>query len=182
MDPTRQLVPWSVFGELVTALTATPRGIFEAVDLWPHIAAIAFAEKVRGEQGYQLGTQCLGLLYRLESLRDLEASYIGSHLVRPAEQSTIWMDSTGELKPRQSQQARPFSGDQASMARLLNRHFLSDLLSASALGFVGDVVCQLLVEKRSLPKDLPDLDWRHRGEDHFEPRRLMALTLFSGVP
>ncbi|CAL1153518.1 unnamed protein product, partial [Cladocopium goreaui] len=54
----------------------------------------------------------------------------------------------------------------------------SDLLSASALGFIGDVVCQILIEKRPAPKEIEDLKWGHE-EGKFDVRRLWALTLFS---
>ncbi|CAK9059619.1 unnamed protein product [Durusdinium trenchii] len=68
------------------------------------------------------------------------------------------------------------------MARrwLPDRHFCSDLLSASALGFLGDLVCQLVVEKRKPPQELSDLRWGHH-EGHFEPQRLWALTVFGGA-
>ena len=55
----------------------------------------------------------------------------------------------------------------------------SDLLSASALGFIGDVVCQLWIEKRTAPKEIADLKWDHQDEQKFDARRLWALTLFS---
>ncbi|CAK9066054.1 unnamed protein product [Durusdinium trenchii] len=69
-----------------------------------------------------------------------------------------------------------------TMARrwLPDRHFCSDLLSASALGFLGDLVCQLVVEKRKPPQELSDLRWGHH-EGHFEPQRLWALTVFGGA-
>ncbi|CAL1153517.1 unnamed protein product, partial [Cladocopium goreaui] len=56
----------------------------------------------------------------------------------------------------------------------------SDLLSASALGFIGDVVCQILIEKRPAPKEIEDLKWGHE-EGKFDVRRLWALTLFSSA-
>ncbi|CAE7940841.1 MPV17L2, partial [Symbiodinium necroappetens] len=52
----------------------------------------------------------------------------------------------------------------------------------SILGFVGDVVCQLAVERRRSPKEIADLDITKpsRSGEEFDARRLASLTFFSG--
>ena len=65
------------------------------------------------------------------------------------------------------------------------RHALArDMISAGALGFAGDVVCQLGAERRRLPESPDKWRWRERGEPAhdesvFDPRRLASLTAFN---
>ena len=61
------------------------------------------------------------------------------------------------------------------------RSLLRDVGSATVLGLVGDIACQLLVERRALPAKLT---WRRDGdlrEDEFDARRVGALTVFNGA-
>ena len=64
------------------------------------------------------------------------------------------------------------------------RALASDVCSASMLGCVGDLICQLGAERRSLSLD--SMRWRKSGEEPidqhtFDPRRLASLTFFGGV-
>ena len=57
--------------------------------------------------------------------------------------------------------------------------------SAAALGFIGDVMCQLGPERRSLPP-LSEMRWRKNGdpphdESQFDPRRLVSITAFNAA-
>ena len=57
--------------------------------------------------------------------------------------------------------------------------------SAAALGFIGDVMCQLGPDRRSLPP-LSEMRWRKNGdpphdESQFDPRRLVSITAFNAA-
>ncbi len=61
----------------------------------------------------------------------------------------------------------------------------TNVASAAALGFVGDIVCQLGPERRSLPP-LSAMRWRQRGEPPhdesvFDSRRLASITAFNAA-
>jgi len=64
------------------------------------------------------------------------------------------------------------------------RALASDVCSASMLGCVGDLICQLGAERRSISLDT--MRWRNQGEEPidqqtFDPRRLASLTVFGGI-
>lgn len=63
------------------------------------------------------------------------------------------------------------------------KRLAADVASASILGFVGDVVCQLAVERRRSPKEIADLDITKpsRSGEEFDVRHLASLTFFSGA-
>lgn len=59
------------------------------------------------------------------------------------------------------------------------RALRSDIYSATALGFIGDIVCQLGPEGKRMPQTLLA---KHTPDDEsFSLRRLGAITLYDGV-
>eukprot|EP00931_Biecheleriopsis_adriatica_P044827 TRINITY_DN25685_c0_g1_i1.p1 TRINITY_DN25685_c0_g1~~TRINITY_DN25685_c0_g1_i1.p1 ORF type:complete len:239 (+),score=19.34 TRINITY_DN25685_c0_g1_i1:39-719(+) len=65
------------------------------------------------------------------------------------------------------------------------RNLRNDIATATGLGVVGDVLCQLGPEKRRIPS-AGEWRWRLRGEEPhdahwFDPRRCVATGVFGGI-
>jgi protein Mpv17 len=66
------------------------------------------------------------------------------------------------------------------------KELLTDIISSASLGLVGDVICQLAVEKKRLVLDLEALgfgqaQFNRTSKDDFDVRRVAALTVFGAT-
>ena len=70
------------------------------------------------------------------------------------------------------------------MAQFSSRAIATDFAVGGGLAFVGDIICQINIECRTL--DPTRMRWRRRGEppvdeSSFDPRRLAATTVFMAT-